>query len=46
MQFMDSSKKNKNQQRAKIIGSEGWFRSNDLEVMSLARSHCATSLKE
>ena len=25
--------------------SEGWFRSNGLEVMSLARSHCATSLQ-
>ena len=27
-----------------LSGSEGWFRSNGLEVMSLARSHCATSL--
>ena len=25
-------------------GSEGWFRSNGLRVMSPARSHCATSL--
>ena len=27
-------------------GSEGWFRSNDLRVMSPARSHCATSLRK
>ena len=28
------------------LGSEGWFRSNDLRVMSPARSHCATPLKK
>ena len=41
-----SHSRNFQQKETLSLGSEGWFRSNGLRVMSPARSHCATSLKE